>query len=163
MDERIARLIQQEGADALLDRGVSIPLKEFHIPFVKNPVRARVTMKRPSMSGQIEIARTYLSLGITSDELRKMSLEERMKFIVEHGNKISRMIALTICRGWMKRKIFIGPVSWLVRNFVSCRYQNGAMATFMRLMGTESFISIIRSAERANPLKVRLSRKKEGS
>jgi len=163
MDEQMARRIQQEGADALLDIGVSIPLKEVHLPFARKPLRLRVTMKRPCMSGQIEIARTYLSMGVTSDELRKMTLEGQMQFLVEHGNKISKMIALTICRGWLRRKLFVGLTAWFVRNFVEHRYQMGAMATFMRLMGTESFTNIIRSAERANPLTVRLSQKRKGS
>ena len=58
MDEATARAIQCEAADALLNRGVSIPLKEFRIPFRKRPVKLRVTLKRPYMSGQIEFART---------------------------------------------------------------------------------------------------------
>lgn len=163
MDEQTARQIQQEGADALLDSGVSLPLKEFRIPFTKKRLRLRVTMKRPRMSGQIEIARTYLSMGVTSEELCTMTLEEQMKFLVEHGDKVSRMIALTICRGWVRRKLLIGVVSWFIRNFVEYRYQIGTMRTFMRLMGTEAFINIIRSAERANPLRVRMSQKAKGS
>lgn len=31
MDEKVARLIQREGAAALLDRGVSVPLSLIHI------------------------------------------------------------------------------------------------------------------------------------
>lgn len=52
MDEATARAIQCEAADALLNRGVSIPLKEFRIPFRKRPVKLRVTLKRPYMSGR---------------------------------------------------------------------------------------------------------------
>ena len=33
MDEAVIKQIQREGADALLDIGVSVPLKAFHIPF----------------------------------------------------------------------------------------------------------------------------------
>lgn len=163
MDEQTARQIQQEGADALLDSGVSLPLKEIRIPFTKKSLCLRVTMRRPRMSGQIEIARTYLSMGVTSEELCTMTLEEQMKFLVEHGDKVSRMIALTICRGWVRRKLFIGVVSWFIRNFVEYRYQIGTMRTFMQLMGTDAFINIIRSAERANPLRVRMSQKAKGS
>ena len=66
MDEAVIKQIQREGADALLDIGVSVPLKAFHIPFRKSPLELRVTMRRPYMSGQILFARTYLSMGITS-------------------------------------------------------------------------------------------------
>ena len=63
MDEAVIKQIQREGADALLDIGVSVPLKAFHIPFRKSPLELRVTMRRPYMSGQILFARTYLSMG----------------------------------------------------------------------------------------------------
>ena len=69
MDESVVRRIQKEGAEALLNTGVSVPLKEFRLPFKKKPVRLRVTMKRPYMSGQLRIARTYLSMGVTSNQM----------------------------------------------------------------------------------------------
>lgn len=50
MDEAVIKQIQREGADALLDIGVSVPLKAFHIPFRKSPLELRVTMRRPYMS-----------------------------------------------------------------------------------------------------------------
>lgn len=46
MDEAVIKQIQREGADALLDIGVSVPLKAFHIPFRKSPLELRVTMRR---------------------------------------------------------------------------------------------------------------------
>ena len=60
MDSTLERAIQREAADALLNIGISIPLKEFRLPFRKRPVKLRVTLKRPYMSGQIQFARTYL-------------------------------------------------------------------------------------------------------
>lgn len=45
MDEKVIKQIQREGADALLDIGVSVPLKAFRVPFRKKPVELRVTMK----------------------------------------------------------------------------------------------------------------------
>mgnify|MGYP006871084853 CR=1 FL=1 len=47
MDEAVIKQIQREGADALLDIGVSVPLKAFRLPWRKTPVELRVTMKRP--------------------------------------------------------------------------------------------------------------------
>ena len=37
MDESVVRRIQKEGAEALLNAGVSVPLKEFRLPFKKKP------------------------------------------------------------------------------------------------------------------------------
>lgn len=35
MDEKTIRQIEKEGAEALLDTGLSVPLKELHLPFLK--------------------------------------------------------------------------------------------------------------------------------
>lgn len=163
MDDAVIRRIQKEGAEALLNAGVSVPLKEFRIPFRKKPVRLRVTMKRPYLSGQLRIARIYLSMGVTSAEMKKYTKEEQMKFILEHGKSVSRIVAYAICQGYLSRHLMVGPMAWFVRNFVEHRYLMVAFRTFVRLMGTDPFISIIRSVERANPMKLRLSQRRKGS
>lgn len=50
MDEKVARLIQREGAAALLDRGVSVPLKDIRLPFRK-PLRLRSSCAAPGWAG----------------------------------------------------------------------------------------------------------------
>lgn len=163
MDESVIKQIQREGADALLDIGVSVPLKSFRIPLRKSPVELRVTMKRPYMSGQILFARTYLSMGVTSEEMWNYNKDDEMRFLAEHGKEISRMLAYTVCRGWLSRRLFLRPVSWFLRNFVEGRYLTGVVKRFVSLMGTDHFIPIIKSAERTNPMKLRTSQRKKGS
>ena len=118
MDEAVIKQIQREGADALLDIGVSVPLKAFHIPCRKAPLELRVTMRRPYMSGQILFARTYLSMGITSEEMWGFSKEEEMQFLASHGKAVSRMVAYTLCRGPFSSRVLLRPVAWLIRNCV---------------------------------------------
>lgn len=163
MDDSVIKQIQREGADALLDIGVSVPLKSFRIPLRKSPVELRVTMKRPYMSGQILFARTYLSMGVTSEDMWNFDKEQEMRFLAEHGKKVSRMLAYTICRGAFSRRFLLWAVSWFLRNFVEQRYLVGTVKRFISLMGTDPFIPIIRSAERTNPMKLRTSQKKKGS
>ena len=157
MEEKTIRLIQQEAAEALLNVGVSLPLKAFRIPFRKKPIVLRVTMHRPTMAGQIEIARTYLSIGVTSSEMESFTKEEQMRFLADHGDKICRMIALTL--GWSS---LVKPLTWFVQHFVRYEFQMAAVRKFVTLMGTDPFIPIIRSAEKTNPMKLRLSQKKKG-
>ena len=88
MEEDVIRQIQREGAEALLDAGISVPLKAVRIPFRKRPFQLRVTMKRPCMSGQLKIARTYLSMNVTSDQMWKFTKEEEFEFLVRHGKKL---------------------------------------------------------------------------
>lgn len=102
-------------------------------------------------------------MGVTSAQMDAFTKEEEMKFIVEHGKAISRIIAYTICQSYVSRHLFVGFVAWFIRNFVEDRYMMVAFCTFIRLMGTKSFTTIIRSVEISNPMKLRLSQKRKGS
>ena len=164
MDKATERLVQAEGTAALLDRGVSVPLKEVRVPFRKTPLKLRVVMRRPHLSGLMRLAKVYLSLGVTAAEMEKFTKEEEMTFIVTHGKAVSRMIAYTLCRGWWSRHLLVGFTTWWVRNFMEDAYMYAAMRNFVLLLGTEAFTPIIRSAERTNPMRLRLSQgKKKGS
>lgn len=159
MDEQVIRRIQREGAEALLDAGVSLPLKDFRLPFRKKSLRFRLTMKRPTLSRQIKIAHAYLSMDTTATDLEAMNHKEQMQFLAQHGKTLSRIIALTMERWWLP----VWLLSWLVRHYMKWEYQKAAFSQFVQLMGTQSFIPIIRSAEMTNPMKLRLSQKKKGS
>ena len=56
MDDRLEQLVEMECADALLDGGVSVPLKRWSVPFKKRPLELRVIMKRPRLRGQMLLA-----------------------------------------------------------------------------------------------------------
>ena len=85
MDERDARKVQREASEALLDLGVSLPLKEWRLPFMKRPVRWRVTMRRPRLAGQICIVRLYLSMGVSPEEVSSFAGRERLEFLARNG------------------------------------------------------------------------------
>lgn len=157
MDER---KIQIEATEALLDIGVSVPLKPIHIPFKKEPVYLRLTMQRPRLSGQIKIARLYLSMGVKYAELEAMDKDAQMKFVAEHGKTISRMVALTMSGAWWKP---VWLIAWVLRHWVDNLYLQVAMMKFVMLLGTENFMPIIKSAETTNPMKLRLSQRRKGS
>ncbi len=163
MDEAAIREVQKEAADALLDVGVSIPIKEWSLPFRRKPLRLRVTLRRPRMNGAIRLMRICLGIGVTSREMESYTPEENMRFMALHGAEVSLMLAYTIVRGAVSRRILPKVIAWLLRELVEERYLMGAYRTFYRLMGTDRFTNIIRSAERMNPMKLRLSQKRKGS
>ena len=110
--------VEIEAAEALLDVGVSLPFLQFKMPFRKKPVSIRVTMKRPCLGSQIRIARLYLQLGITYEEMEQFNKHEEMAFLAIHGKRVSKMVSLTICRGAVSGLLFSGIVAWLLRWFV---------------------------------------------
>lgn len=92
------RRIEMEAADALLDIGVSLPLFSFRIPWRKRPVQLRLMMRRPTLGTQIRLARIYLGMGVTADEMSRYDRHEELAFVAMHGTAVSRMIALTVCQ-----------------------------------------------------------------
>lgn len=160
MDDNQARSVQREASEVILDIGVSLPLKEWRIPFKKNPVRLRVTMRRPRLAALMCLTRVCLKMGVTSEEMERFTQEQQQRFILDHGKDISLVIAYTICQGPVARRLCARPVSWFLRECVEHRFQMAAYKKFVSLMGTDSFIGIIRSAERTNPMKLRLSQRK---
>lgn len=163
MDPRYTREIERESAEVLLDAGVSVPLFSFKFPFLKRRMTVRTTMRRPNLAGLIRIAKWYDRMGVTSEQMWDFDKEQQMKFLTEHGHEVSRMIAVTLCRGWWAQRLWERPMAWLVRHKMPHDYMLGAMTRFVLLMGTDPFIPIIRLAERKNPMKPRLSREATGS
>ena len=154
MADRLEQLIEMECADALLDSGVSVPLKRWKLPWLKRAVEVRVTMKRPRLWGQILLAREYLKMGVAPGWQAKDKVEE-LAFVAEHGKAVSRLLAYTVCRGYVSRHVGIGVTAWVLRNFVEWRYLTAMFQTFERLMGTKDFMRIISSTARTNPLRTR--------
>lgn len=149
--------VELEAAEALLDLGVSVPFREIKLPFVKKPIELRITMRRPCLGNQIRIARHYLALGNTAEEMENFTTEQEMEFVARHGKRLSKMIALTICRGAITGRLFTPLMAFIIRWFVPDIFLQGANLNFITLLGTKNFMNIIRSAERVNPLRPRLS------
>jgi hypothetical protein len=154
---------QQEAAEALLDAGVSVPLKSIKIPFRKKPLVIRLTMKRPRLSTQIRIAQVYLGMGVTAEQLGKFTKEEEMKFLAEHGKDIARMMAMAVCCTTSRTRLFGRLLTWIIIHYVEDIYLKAALMNFILLLGTGAFTNIIRSVEMTNPMKLRLSHKRKGS
>lgn len=157
------RTVQYEAAEALLDAGVSVPLKGIRVPFRKEPFVVRLTMKRPRLSTQIRIARLYLGMGVTAEQMAKFTKEEEMKFLAEHGRDVARMAAYAACCTSLRTGLFGRLLAWVFLHCVDPPYLMAVLTRFVTLLGTGSFTNIIRSVQMTNPLRLRLSQKRKGS
>ncbi|MBQ9231578.1 MAG: hypothetical protein IJ190_10455 [Prevotella sp.] len=153
------RLIQIEAGEALLDSGVSFPLRSLKIPFKKRPLVIRLTAKRPRLSVQIRIARIYLRMGVKAKDILAFSKEEDMRFLAEHGKDISLMAAMSVCCTSLRCRLFSRPLAWIIRHYVADEHIQFIFSKFILLIGTKRFTSFIRSVETANPVAPRLSHK----
>lgn len=155
--------VELEAAEALLDIGVSLPFKAVRIPFTGKRFALRMTMKRPCLGNQIRIARHYLKIGVTYEQMKVFEKHEEMVFLATHGKRISQMIALTICRGAFSGWLLSPFMAWFIRWFVPDAFIMGANLRFITLLGTKDFMNIIKSSEIANPLRPRMSQERKGS
>lgn len=157
------RNIEQEAAEALLDVGISLPFFRFKLPFCR-PWVVRMTMRRPYWGTQMRIARLYIREGISTRQLATMSEDDEMKFFDEHLVAMSRILALTICRGYISGLILAPLVAFLIRWRVPREYSLEAQRRFCKLRASRDFTNIIAWVEVTNPFRPGMSqRKKNGS
>lgn len=64
--------VELEAAEALLDVGISLPLFRIRMPWGKGWTW-RVVMRRPCLGSQMRIARQFLKLGITSQQVERFT------------------------------------------------------------------------------------------
>ena len=154
--------VELEASTALLDIGVSIPLLQWKIPFTKRHITLRLVMRRPKFGTQIRIARKFLSMGVTYEQMQNFTKDEQLQFIARHGKTVAQMVALTICRSKVSA-IFAPLLAWLLLWLVDDTFLLLANLHFIPLIGTQHFTNIIKSLEWSNPLRPRLSQVKKGS
>ena len=116
------RNVELEAAEALLDAGILLPLLRIRLPRRHEWV-LRVTMRRPCLGGQMRIVRHYLKLGITAQQWAAFSEDEERIFFRQHAKRLSLMLALTICRGYLSGMLLAPLVAWLIRWKVPPEYR----------------------------------------
>ncbi len=150
-----------KATEALLDIGVSVPLRPLRFRKWKLPIR--VTIKRPPLGGLLRLLRVWLSLGVTVSGLDKMSRDEELEFMAKHGKTVSRFVALAICNGHISGKLFARPLSWLLRWRCHPDTLLHTMNVFMNLLDTKSFMTITKLGSAINLLAPRMGLKKKRS
>lgn len=156
----MTRNVQQEAAELLLDAGVSLPL--FKIPIVGKEVR--ITMRRPTLGGIIRITRLVQSLGVTAQQMEAFTVEEKRRFLLDHGHTLARIIALTVCRGYLAGKLLAPMLSKMILWWMPYEYIWQTQLLFIAYLSeVKGFLPIISLVEQINPLKPTLSQKSKRS
>lgn len=149
---------QLKAADALLDIGISIPLRA--VRFRKWRWTPRVTIKRPPLGGLLRILRVWLVLEIDVKQLDNMSDNDKLELIAKHGRALSKMVALMVCSGVISGKVLAPALSLFLRWRCHPDVLLYTSLQFLQLQDTQSFIDIIRSVEAVNLLQPRVSQRK---
>lgn len=149
------RNIEREAAELLLDTGVSLPLLKI---FGKT---LRVTMRRPTLGGIIRISREQMKLGVTPAQMSLFTEEEAQHFLAEHGYTLAKIIALTVCRGWLSGLILAPMLARAILWWMPYEHLLTAQIVFIKhLSEVRNFQPIISCIEQVNPLRAKQSREK---
>lgn len=116
-------------------------------------------MRRPCLGSQMRIARQFLKLGITSQQVERFTDDQERAFFVEHLRELSMMVAFAVCRSYLSGLILAPVVAWLIRWKVPPEYLVEAQRWFKKLRSTRDFTDIIASAETINPFRPAASQK----
>ena len=143
-------------SELLLDLGVSVPYRP--LGYLNKRKRYSLTMRTPGVGGLMRITHKYLKMGVTYDEMKAYTFDERMTFIAEHGKQVSELVACAIVRGYVLGRLLNKPVAWWLRWRVHPAYLNEAMMQLLTQLDITPFSNTIRSAQAMNQAARRLSR-----
>lgn len=128
----------------LADNGISLPLR------LLGGKHIRWVMRVPNYESRVRISNMYLKMGVTYDDLKAYTFEQKLEFMAKHTRTVSRMVAYCIVRGWFLGWLLNRPVAWMLR---SCMHPAMLEETFIiaiGIMNTVPFGDIIRLAEVMN-------------
>ena len=106
-------------------------------------------------------ARMYLKLGVTHEELRAYTFEQKLEFMVKHTRTVSRMVAYAIVRGRVSGRLLKRPVAWMLSSCMHPSALEDAWMIALSTMSTIPFGNIIRLAEVMSLTAPNLSQRKQ--
>lgn len=137
------------------DAGISLPLR---LPGGKH---IRWVMRVPNLESRCRIQRMYLKMGVTYEELKTYTFEQKQEFMVRHTKTVSRMVAYAIVRGWVLGRLLNRPVAWMLRSCMHPTALEDAWMIALSTMSTTPFGNIIRLAEVMSLTAPNLSQRKQ--
>ena len=146
-------------SELLLDLGVAIPVRPLR--FLGKKRSGKILIRRPYMGGLIRFSRIYLKIGVTTEEIKKYNPDQMLEFVSRHGHDISRMVAISITRGFLSGILFGNLIAWWLRWRVHPLFLAEAVIQLIDHTNLDPFKNIIISAERINLMKPRMSHGKE--
>ena len=123
------------------DAGISLPLR---LPGGRH---IRWVMRIPTLESRCRMARMYLKLGVTHEELRAYTFEQKL--------------AYAIVRGRVSGRLLNRPVAWMLRSCMHPSALEDAWMIALSTMSTIPFGNIIRLAEVMSLTAPNLSQRKQ--
>lgn len=152
---------QLKAIDALLDIGVSIPLRP--LKFHRWKIIPRIVIRRPPLGGLLRITKIWLSIGISASELEKMNETQRFEFMQKHGKEVIKMVSLMVHSGRIKGVILAPILAFILKWRCHPDTLIQTASVFFEAIDSKSFTTITRSVGALNLAAPRLGQRKKGS
>ena len=117
-------------------------------------------MRIPALRSRCPMARMYLKLVVSHEDLRTYTFEQKLEFMVKHTKTVIRMVAYAIVRGWVLGWLLNRPVAWMLRSCMHPAALEEAWMSALSTMSTVPFGNTIRLAEVMSLTAPNLSRRK---
>lgn len=141
-------------AKVLADDGISLPLR------LLGGKNIRWVMRVPTLESRARMSKMYLKMGVTYEDLKTYTFEQKLEFMVKHTKTVSRMVAYSIVRGWLLGWLLNLPVAWMLRACMHPAALEEAWILALGAMNTVPFGNIIRLAEVTNLMTPSLSQRR---
>lgn len=141
-------------AKVLADDGISLPLR------LLGGKNLRWVMRVPTLESRARMSKMYLKMGVTYEDLKTYTFEQKLEFMVKHTKTVSRMVAYSIVRGWFLGWLLNRPVAWMLRACMHPAALEEAWILALGAMNTVPFGNIIRLAEVTNLMTPSLSQRR---
>lgn len=141
-------------AKVLADNGISLPLR------LLGGKNIRWVMRVPTLESRTRMSKMYLKMGVTYEDLKTYTFEQKLAFMVKHTKTVSRMVAYGIVRGWLLGWLLNRPVAWMLRACMHPAALEEAWILALGAMNTVPFGNIIRLAEVTNLMTPNLSQRR---
>lgn len=146
--------IEQLAEKIMSDAGISLPLRLLNGKYI------RWTMRVPTAESRCRISKMYLKMGVTYEDLKTYTFEQKLAFMAKHTKTVSRMVAYGIVRGWFLGWLLNRPVAWMLRACMHPAALEEAWILALGAMNTVPFGNTIRLAEVTNLMTPSLSQRR---
>lgn len=156
--------IQIQAAETLLDRGVKVGGVEapffFRLWGQKNIC---IRLYNPTLGGSIAIVRELLQMQIDPKKLGGLTEREAMELMNLHGNRLCRIVAISMLKRKRLIRWFTGKLSrWLLWHVKPLTLVKCVHVLWVN-SGVRDFTTTIRFLQGANVLEANLSPEDQGS
>lgn len=133
------------GAAAILDGGISLPLKTIF-------GKIRVTMKVPTMAALVRMSVLFEKAGFETSDTSEFTMQQKFDFMNRYSKPISKMVTCGILRSSLMYGLFGSLLAWFIRESMHPVSMLEAWKHIMSSINTAPFEYIMQLAKMINKL-----------